>query len=173
MSHGDTVTRLGEGFVELGYSRGGDRSASGHRFAAIAHEERRHYGLQFHPEVDDTPCGERILRNFVFAICGAREDWTVGDQVGERAAAIRKQVGQRVVLLLASGGVDSTVAAMLFKEALGTDQLKLLHIDNGLMRKNESVGVVARLTEIGLGPSLHHVDATEDFLAAGSALPQV
>ncbi|MCZ6601190.1 MAG: glutamine-hydrolyzing GMP synthase [Acidobacteria bacterium] len=172
MSHGDTVTRLGEGFVELGYSRGGDRSASGHRFAAIAHEERRHYGLQFHPEVDDTPCGERILRNFVFDICGAREDWTVGDQVGERAAAIRKQVGQRVVLLLASGGVDSTVAAMLFKEALGTDQLKLLHIDNGLMRKNESVGVVARLTEIGLGPSLHHVDATEDFLAALQGLTE-
>ena len=166
MSHGDTVTRLGDGFVELGYSGGGVQEASGHRYAAIAHEKRRHYGLQFHPEVDDTPCGQQLLRNFVFHICHTKADWMVGDQVSERATAIRGQVGGQVVLLLASGGVDSTVAAMLFKEALGTERLRLLHIDNGLMRKQESAGVVARLTEIGLGPSLHHVDATEDFLTA-------
>jgi GMP synthase (glutamine-hydrolysing) len=172
MSHGDTVVDLPEGFVELGYSTGGGDPGKDHRFAAIASEKRRHYGLQFHPEVDDTPCGERLLRNFIFDICGARADWAVGDQVAERVAAIRAEVGDRVVLLLASGGVDSTVAAMLFRQALGTDHLKLLHIDNGLMRKDESRGVVARYNEMGLGPSLHHVDATDDFLTPLAGLTE-
>jgi GMP synthase (glutamine-hydrolysing) len=166
MSHGDTVTRPPEGFVEIGYSTGGADRSQDHRFAAIASEKSRQYGLQFHPEVDDTPCGLQILRNFVLEICGARADWSVGDQVEERAAAIRQQVGDRDILLLASGGVDSTVVAKLFQRALGTEHLKLLHIDNGLMRKDESAGVVAKLTELGLGPSLTHVDATDDFLTA-------
>ena len=166
MSHGDTVTRLPEGFVELGYSTGGAGEPQDHRHAAIACEARRQYGLQFHPEVDDTLCGEQILRNFVLGICGAQPDWSVGDQVEERAAAIRAQVADRDVLLLASGGVDSTVAAKLFERAIGVERLKLLHIDNGLMRKDESAGVVARLTELGLGPSLHHVDASDTFLSA-------
>ena len=166
MSHGDTVTALPEGFVELGYSTGGADETREHRNAAMANEGRRLYGLQFHPEVDDTPCGGRILRNFVLDICGAVADWSVGDQVEERTAAIRSEVGDRNVLLLASGGVDSTVCAKLFERAIGTEQLKLLHIDNGLMRKDESAGVVQKLTELGLGPSLHRVDAGDTFLAA-------
>jgi len=136
MSHGDTVTDLGEGFTEIGYSVGGADAAHDHRNAAIASEERRHYGLQFHPEVDDTPCGAAILKNFVLEICGAKADWSVGDQVEERAEAVREEVGERNVLLLASGGVDSSVAALLFLRAIGPDRLRLLHIDNGLMRKN-------------------------------------
>jgi len=166
MSHGDTVTSLGVGFVELGYSSGADDPPQDHRNAAIAHEGRRQYGLQFHPEVDDTPRGEQILKNFVLGICGAKADWSVGDQVEARAAAIRDQVGEREILLLVSGGVDSTVVAKLFERALGTERLRLLHIDNGLMRKNESADVVANLTALGLGPSLHHVDASATFLAA-------
>jgi GMP synthase (glutamine-hydrolysing) len=166
MSHGDTVTGLAGGFVEIGYSTGGDERTRDHRNAAIACEPRRQYGLQFHPEVDDTPCGMRLLRNFVLGICAVRPDWSVGDQVEERAAAIRAEVGDRDVLLLASGGVDSTVAAVLFERALGAGRLRLLHIDNGLMRKDESRGVVARLEAMGLGPALRHVDASERFLGA-------
>ncbi len=166
MSHGDTVTRLGDGFSEVGYSTGGADRSSRHRNAAIACEARRQYGLQFHAEVDDTPCGLRILENFAVEICGAARDWVVGDQVEERTAAIRREVGNRNVLLLVSGGVDSTVAAKLFERALGASHLRLLHIDNGLMRKNESARVVERLTAAGLGPSLTHVDATAEFLGA-------
>jgi GMP synthase (glutamine-hydrolysing) len=166
MSHGDTVTTLGANFVELGYSTGGGERSQDHRNAAIADESRRLYGLQFHPEVDDTTHGLRMIRNFVVGICGAATNWSVGDQVEERAAAIREQVGGRDVILLVSGGVDSTVAAKLFQRALGAEHLRLLHIDNGLMRKDESAGVVARFEALGLGAALRHVDAGEAFLAA-------
>lgn len=165
MSHGDSVTALADGFVEIGYSSVGGNGV-GHRNAAIAHEGRRQYGLQFHAEVDDTPCGVQILRNFAFDICGARAEWSVGDQVEERVAALRKEVGDRRVLLLVSGGVDSSVAALLFHRAMGPERLYLLHIDNGLMRKNESEGVDRMLQGLGLGASLHVVDASADFLAA-------
>jgi GMP synthase (glutamine-hydrolysing) len=165
MSHGDSVTALAEGFVEIGYSSGGGNGV-GHRNAAIAHEKRRQYGLQFHAEVDDTPCGPTILRNFAFEICGARAEWAVGDQVEERVAALRREVGDRHVLLLVSGGVDSSVAALLFHRAIGPERLYLLHIDNGLMRKNESAGVDRMLQGLGLGASLHVVDASAEFLAA-------
>jgi GMP synthase (glutamine-hydrolysing) len=166
MSHGDTVTELPESFAELGFSTGGADRTLDHRNAAIACEKQRQYGLQFHPEVDDTPCGPAILKNFVLGICGARADWSVGDQVEARAAAIRDEVGGRDVLMLVSGGVDSTVAALLFKAALGAERLRLLHIDNGLMRRDESQGVVAGLRALGLGPGLSHVDAAPEFLGA-------
>jgi GMP synthase (glutamine-hydrolysing) len=166
MSHGDTVTQLAGGFREIGYSVGGAESATDHRNAAIACEERRLYGLQFHAEVDDTPSGLQILRNFVIEICGARPDWSMENQVDERVRAIGMEVGDRDVLLLASGGVDSTVCALLFHRALGPKRLKLLHIDNGLMRKNESAAVKAKLGELGLAESLRVVDASEEFLAA-------
>jgi GMP synthase (glutamine-hydrolysing) len=170
MSHGDTVTALGGGFVELGFSTGGGAGSEQHRNAAIACEERRQYGLQFHPEVDDTPCGRRILENFVFEVCGARRGWSVGAQVDERVEALRGEIGDRDVLLLASGGVDSTVAALLFHRAVGPRRLHLLHIDNGLMRKNESASVKTMLERLGLGSSLEVVDASVEFLAALSGL---
>jgi len=164
MSHGDSVTALADGFVEIGCSSGGGNG--GHRNAAIAHEGRRQYGLQFHAEVDDTPCGPQILRNFALNICGAKAEWAVGDQVEERVAALREEVGDRTVLLLVSGGVDSSVAALLFHRAIGSERLYLLHIDNGLMRKDESAGVDRMLEGLGLGASLHVADASEDFLSA-------
>jgi len=170
MSHGDTVTRVPEHFKELAYSTGGGVLTQEHRFAAIASETKRQYGLQFHPEVDDTPCGTQILKNFLFEICEIRPTWSVGNQVDERAKAVADQVGDRHVLLLASGGVDSTVCALLFQKAIGTDRLRLLHIDNGLMRKNESTRVVEMLRGLGLGASLTHVDASEEFLAAIAGL---
>ncbi len=172
MSHGDTVAKLGPGFVELGYSVGGADTSHDHRNAAIANETKRHYGLQFHAEVDDTPCGARILKNFTQDICGAVPDWVMGDQVEARVAAIRKQVGDRGVLLLVSGGVDSTVAALLFHRALGPDRLTLLHIDNGLMRKDESAGVDEALRGLGLDRSLHVVDASAEFLGALAGLTE-
>lgn len=166
MSHGDTVTKLPEDFVELGYSVGGVDTSLDHRNAAIACETKRQYGLQFHPEVDDTPCGLAILKNFAIRICGAKQDWVMGNQVDERVAAIRAEVGDRNVLLLASGGVDSTVAALLFHKAIGSARLSLLHIDNGLMRKNESALVAKQLEGLGLGASLRVVDASKQFLGA-------
>jgi len=172
MSHGDTVTRLAGGVTEIGYSTSGSDRTRDHRNAAIACEERRQYGLQFHPEVDDTPCGIRIIENFAVGICGVARDWHVGNQVAARVAAVREEVGDREVLLLASGGVDSTVVAKLFERALGVDRLRLLHIDNGLMRKDESARVVEKLKALGLGPSLTHVDASADFLGAIEGLTE-
>ena len=164
MSHQDTVISVGDGFREVGISY--DHDGTPHRFAAIADEERRRYGFQYHPEVDDTEHGEAMLRNFVVNVCGCRGDWTMERYVQEQVEGIRQEVGTRKVFLLASGGVDSTVCARLLGEALGPDQLYLLHVDNGLMRKDESRLVVEELKRFGLGRNLHFVDASDRFLAA-------
>ena len=164
MSHQDTVVSVGEGFVEVGVSY--DHDGTPHRFAAIADESRRRYGFQYHPEVDDTEHGEAMLRNFVVDVCGCRGDWTMARHMEEQIAGIRDLVGTRKVFLLASGGVDSTVCARLLGDALGGDQLHLLHVDNGLMRQDESRLVVEELRRFGLGRNLHFVDASDRFLAA-------
>jgi GMP synthase (glutamine-hydrolysing) len=164
MSHQDTVVTVGDGFRETGVSY--DHDGAPHRFAAIADETRRRYGFQYHPEVDDTEYGEEMIRNFVLNVCGCRGDWTMARHVDEQVEAIREQVGSRKVFLLASGGVDSTVCARLLGRALGPNQLYLLHIDNGLMRKDESRDVIAEFEEHGLGRNLHFVDASDRFLAA-------
>ena len=165
MSHQDAVVALGEGFVEIGYTTL-EEDGSVHRYAAIADEERRRYGFQFHPEVDDTAHGEIMLRNFAVGICGCKPTWKAAAFAEDEAEAVRKLVGERNVLLLVSGGVDSTVCAVLLGRALGKDRLRLLHIDNGMMRKGESRRVVERFAEFGLGENLHFVDATDDFLTA-------
>ncbi|MBK6736088.1 MAG: glutamine-hydrolyzing GMP synthase [bacterium] len=165
MSHFDSVTAVGEGFRELGWSKLG-ANAEPHRFAAIADDTRRRYGFQYHPEVDDTVHGDDMIANFVLGICGCRPTWTMERYVEEQVERIREQVGDRSVFLLASGGVDSTVAARLFVEALGPERLELLHVDNGLMRKDESRQVVAMFRDMGLGDHLHFIDATDTFLAA-------
>jgi GMP synthase (glutamine-hydrolysing) len=165
MSHFDTVSAIGPDFEELGYSFLGAGGAE-HRYAAIGSDRLRRYGFQFHPEVDDTAHGDEMIANFVLGICGCAPSWTMERYVEEQVAKIRAQVGERSVFLLASGGVDSTVAARLFGMALGPERLHMLHVDNGMMRKGESAGVLEMFGELGLAENLHFVDASETFLAA-------
>lgn len=165
MSHYDSVTALGDGFEELGYSKTTPDSP-GHRYAAIGCDALKRYGLQFHPEVDATVNGERMISNFVLGICGCEPTWTLEGFVDDECARLREQVGDRSVFLLASGGVDSTVAAALLGKALGAERLELMHVDNGMMRKDESRQVVETFAAIGLGDRLHFVDASQTFLDA-------
>ncbi len=165
MSHFDTVAEIGPDFREIGCSRlGADGEI--HRYAAIEAPKLRRYGVQFHPEVDDTIHGGRMIANFVFDICGCRPTWTMGNYIDAQVAKIRERVGNGSVFLLASGGVDSTVTAVLLGRALGPDRLHLLHVDNGLMRKDESRNVLAAFQVMGLGRNLHFLDASDDFLGA-------
>ncbi|MEJ2547721.1 MAG: glutamine-hydrolyzing GMP synthase [Gemmatimonadota bacterium] len=165
MSHYDSVTALGPDFEELGWSVTTDGGPD-HRFSAIGSDSLRRYGLQFHPEVDDTIHGDEMIANFVLEICGCAPTWSMDAFLDDEMAKIRRQVGDGSVFLLASGGVDSTVAATLLARALGPERLELLHIDNGLMRKDESASVVEFFQGLGLGSHLHFVDASERFLAA-------
>jgi len=165
MSHFDSVTSVGPDFEELGTSVLGD-GAEPHRFAAIGSDKHRRYGFQFHPEVDDTIHGDAMIANFVLGICGCDPSWTMDSFVQDEVARIRAQVGDGSVFLLASGGVDSTVAAKLFAEAIGSERLELLHVDNGLMRKDESAAVVEMFKDFGLGGNFHFIDAGDTFLAA-------
>ena len=165
MSHFDSVTSVGPGFQEVGYTTLGSGGAS-HRFAAIASESLRRYGFQYHPEVDDTVHGSEMIANFVFGVCGCEPSWTMERYVEERIEQVRRQVGDQSVFLLASGGVDSTVAARLLGLAIGADRLHLLHVDNGLMRKDESREVLNTFAAFGLDRNLHFIDASDTFLAA-------
>ncbi len=164
MSHFDSVETLGSSFVELGYTLS-DEGVQ-HRNAAIGSESLRRYGFQFHPEVDDTLHGEQMIGNFVRLICGCTPSWTMAQYLEQQSTQLKEQVGQGSVFLLISGGVDSTVAAKLFGTALGPERLHLLHIDNGLMRKDESRQVLEMLRGLGLGHNLHFVDASDHFLEA-------
>jgi len=165
MSHGDSVTALPPGFVELAYSED-ESGALTHRNAAIGAPGLQRYGFQFHPEVDDTPHGQEMLANFLFRICACRATWTIPRYVEAQIAALRDRVGAGDVFLLASGGVDSTVCARLLVEALGAERVHLLHIDNGLMRRDESAHVIARFRSWGITANLHFRDASDAFLAA-------
>jgi GMP synthase (glutamine-hydrolysing) len=165
MSHSDSVVSLGKDFEELGYSVLGVDNEP-HRFAAIASDKLKRYGFQYHPEVDDTLHGDEMIKNFVLKICNCQPTWTMENYLGDKIENIRNQVGSKSVFLLASGGVDSTVAAKLFKEALRPEQLQLLHVDTGLMRKNESKEVLSSFAKMGLENNLHFIDASEDFLTA-------
>jgi GMP synthase (glutamine-hydrolysing) len=165
MSHFDSVVDVGPDFEELGYTWLGS-SGDRHHFAAIGSDRLRRFGFQYHPEVDDTTHGSEMIANFVFDICGCTPSWTMERYVEEQVEKVRRQVGTRSVFLLASGGVDSTVAAKLFGLAVGPDRLHLLHVDNGLMRKDESRDVLATLASLGLDRHLHFVDAGDVFLDA-------
>ncbi len=171
MSHFDSVTSVGPEFEELGYSALGE-GAEPHRFAAIGSDSLRRYGFQFHAEVDATENGDAMIGNFVRGICGASPTWTLERYLEEQEDAIRQHVGDRSVFLLASGGVDSTVAALVLRRALGPGRVALLHVDNGLMRKGESQRVLEMLRDLGLGERLHFVDASADFLAALDGLTE-
>lgn len=163
MSHYDSVASVGPEFSELGFTVTGGGE---HRFAAIGSDSLKRYGFQFHPEVDDTVHGTEMISNFVFEICGCEASWNMDQYLDEEMVRIREQVGDESVFLLVSGGVDSTVSAVIIGKALGPDRLHLLHIDNGLMRKDESAQVLELFKEMGLGEHLHFVDASETFLTA-------
>jgi GMP synthase (glutamine-hydrolysing) len=165
MSHFDSVASLGPDFEELGYSVLG-ADGEPHRNAAIGSDKLRRYGFQYHPEVGDTEHGEEMIANFAIRVCGCTPTWDMSNVVEQQLAAIRAQVGDGAVFLLASGGVDSTVAAKLFGMALPAERLKLLHVDNGMMRKGESARVLEMFADLGLGDNLHFIDASADFLAA-------
>ncbi len=164
MSHYDSVVRVGPDFTELGYSLTAGRQR--HRYAAIGSDRLRRYGFQFHPEVDDTVHGDEMISNFVFEICGCTPTWSMREFLREEIDRVRSRVGDRSVFLLASGGVDSTVAAAVLGRALGAERLHLLHIDNGLMRKGESARVIEAFRSLGLDRHLHFVDASDVFLEA-------
>jgi len=155
MSHGDRVTSLPDGFTIIGTSPNAP-------FAAIADEKRKYYGVQFHPEVVHTPDGAKLLRNFVHRIVGVKPGWTMGAYREQAVEAIRKQVGSGKVICALSGGVDSSVAALLAHEAIG-DQLTCILVDHGLMRKNEAAQVVEMFREHYNLP-LILVDAADRFI---------
>jgi len=153
-SHGDRVTLPPPGFETVATSANAP-------VAAIEDPSRRLYGLLFHPEVAHTDRGVEILRNFAFDVCGCRGDWTMASFVEESVARIRDTVGDRRVVCGLSGGVDSSVAAMLLHRAIG-DRLTCIFVDNGLLRLNEAQQVRTRFTRLGL--PLEFVDAADLFL---------
>ncbi|HEY5818396.1 MAG TPA: glutamine-hydrolyzing GMP synthase [Mesorhizobium sp.] len=157
MSHGDRVTEIPPGFKVVGTSTGAP-------FAAIADEARDYYAVQFHPEVVHTPDGAKLLRNFVHRIAGLESDWTMAAYREQAIEKIRTQVGKGKVICALSGGVDSSVAALLIHEAVG-DQLTCILVDHGLMRKDEAAGVVAMFREHYNLP-LILVDASDRFIGA-------
>jgi GMP synthase (glutamine-hydrolysing) len=156
MSHGDRVNRPPAGFRVI-------CETDNAPFAGIADEERRFYGLQFHPEVTHTRQGQRIVERFVHDICGCGRLWTPGNIIDDAIATVRSRVGQDQVVLGLSGGVDSSVVAALLHRAIG-EQLTCVFVDNGLLRLNEGEQV---MTTFGrhMGVKVLRVDAEERFLA--------
>lgn len=157
MSHGDRVTELPEGFEVIAASENAP-------LAATADEKRKYYAVQFHPEVVHTPDGAKLLSNFVHRIAGLKGNWSMAAYKDQAIEAIRKQVGAGKVICGLSGGVDSSVAALLIHEAVG-DQLTCILVDHGLLRKNEADQVVSMFREHYNIP-LVHVDASETFIGA-------
>ena len=155
MSHGDKVAELPAGFAVMA-------ETDSCPIAGMADESRRFYGVQFHPEVTHTRQGQEMLTRFVRDICGCRGDWNMPDYVDEAVARIREQVGTQEVVLGLSGGVDSSVAALLIHRAIGR-QLTCVFVDNGLLRLDEAQQVVD-MFERHLGLHLVVVDASERFL---------
>ncbi|XP_059057714.1 GMP synthase [glutamine-hydrolyzing] isoform X2 [Achroia grisella] len=153
LTHGDSVQKVGERF------RVGAQSSN--LIAAIYNEQMRLYGVQFHPEVDLTPKGKQMLSNFLFDIAGLSRSFTLRSRRDACIQYIRDTVGENKVLVLVSGGVDSTVCAALLRTALREDQVIALHIDNGFMRKNESSKVERSLRDLGV--RLHVINAAHQF----------
>ncbi len=165
MSHGDKVVELPHGFKLMA-------STDSCPIAGMADEERRFYGVQFHPEVTHTKRGAAIIERFVLDICAARPDWIMGDYISEAVEKIRSQVGKEEVILGLSGGVDSSVAAALIHRAIG-DQLTCVFVDHGLLRLNEG-DMVMDMFVGKLHAKVIRVDAADQFLGhlAGVSEPE-
>ena len=165
MSHGDKVVRLPQGFELIGKTTSAP-------VCAIADEQRRFYGVQFHPEVTHTLKGRQILSRFVLEICGCEALWTAANIIENAVQAVRETVGTDHVLLGLSGGVDSSVVAALLHEAIG-DQLTCIFVDHGLLRYKEGDQVMATFAK-HMGVHVIRVDARERFLTglAGESDPE-
>jgi GMP synthase (glutamine-hydrolysing) len=157
MSHGDIVSSLSPEFIPLA-------TTENCPCAAVRHRSRPFFGVQFHPEVTHTPCGDQIIRNFLYNVCGCEGDWRVGHVIDEILTGIRKQAGDSSrVLCGLSGGVDSSVTAALLHKAIG-DRLSCIFVDNGLMR-NREVELVEATFRQHFKMDLHVADAADQFLA--------
>lgn len=157
MSHGDKLDRLPQGFERLAHTANSP-------IAAIANFKRRIYGVQFHPEVIHTPLGSKVIGNFLYRICGFSGKWTPGSFIEDSVARIRLQVGRDRVVLGLSGGVDSSVAALLIHKAIGKN-LTCVFVDNGLLRLGEAERVQKTFQD-HFKMNLHFVDARRVFLKA-------
>ena len=156
MSHSDRVAEPPTGFVV-------DASTEHAPIAAMSHPERRFYAVQFHPEVRHTEYGNDMIKNFLFNICGCKGNWSMETFIEDTIRDIREQVGDRKVLCALSGGVDSSVVAVLVHKAIG-DQLTCMFIDHGLLRKNEAESVME--TFVGkFDMKVVKIDARERFLS--------
>jgi len=155
MSHGDSIKELPEGFIITA-------STENTEIAAIVHNSKKFYGLQFHPEVEHTPLGKEMLKNFLFDICRCRHSWTMKSFAKKATTEIRETVGDKKVILGLSGGVDSSVTAMLIHKAIGR-RLTCIFVDNGLLRKNEMEKLKKTLTR-NLDINIRFVDAGSRFL---------
>ncbi|EJE99656.1 glutamine-hydrolyzing GMP synthase [Liquorilactobacillus mali] len=155
MSHGDLVTSVPEGFRVAATS-------ANCPISAMSNDEKKFYGLQFHPEVRNTEHGNDILRHFAFDICEAHDNWSMDDFIDMQIAKIRETVGDKKVLLGLSGGVDSSVVGVLLHKAIGT-QLTSIFVDHGLLRKGEVEQVMASL-EGKFGLNIIQVDAKKRFM---------
>lgn len=155
MSHGDRIERIPDGFEVLASSKNSP-------VAAMVDASRQFFGVQFHPEVAHTPEGPKILANFLFRICGCEPSWTMASFVSRTVASLREKLGDERVICGLSGGVDSSVTAVLLHEAIG-DHLSCILVDNGLLRKDEARKVVKVFQEY-YGIDLHLVDASKHFL---------
>jgi GMP synthase (glutamine-hydrolysing) len=155
MSHGDRIKEMPKGFKVMAHTENAP-------LAAFSSAEKRLYALQFHPEVVHTEEGTRVLKNFVFRICGARPTWRMSSFIDWAVADIKKSVGEGKVICALSGGVDSSVAALLVHRAVG-ESLTCIFVDNGLLRKDEAEKVVNTFN-MHFRMNLLHVDARRRFL---------
>jgi len=154
MSHGDQIEEMPPGFSALAYTESSPFAVMGN--------DKRIFGLQFHPEVAHTPQGKTILKNFAYRICGCRGNWTMGNFTKDSLARIKEQVGRGKVINALSGGVDSAVVATLIHRAIG-NQLTCIFVNNGLLRREE-VERTFNIFHLNLGMNIIHVDASERFL---------
>ena len=155
MSHGDSIQKLPKGFVTTA-------TTSNTPIAAVQNYRKRLYGFQFHPEVEHTPKGKLMIQSFLFDICGCRRSWTMKSFAKSSITEIREQIGNQKVILGLSGGVDSSVTALLIHKAVGKN-LTCIFVDNGLLRKNEATQLKQRLKQ-QLNINIKFVGATSKFL---------